>query len=158
MYLPFSHICPALGSCVSKLQIIRYSPLLKLWVIGSTHMDNKPSKCPSCLSHHCTSFSFVNILYKAFRVPCRQRTHPPLTEGDKYLPCYLCLLLTLIVLLVRIRFPNKNIKVVIKRHVERTSIGMAKWVKERRKEKIQDDKGLRSGNWPDPAADWQILY
>lgn len=121
MYLPFPHISSALESQVSWFQIISCPPVLQLWVMGSAHMDGKPHNSPSCLSHHCTSLSFVTTLYKAFRVPCRQNTHSPLAGGDKYLPYHLHFLFILISLLIRIRFPTKTIKVVITRHIENSN-------------------------------------
>lgn len=73
------------------------------------------------------------------------KTHSPLARRDKYLSYHLCFLLTLIVLLIRIRFPTKNIKVVTNGHIERTAIGMAKQVKEGPRGKRQGGKGLRPG-------------
>lgn len=86
------------------------------------------------------------LLYKVFRVSCRQKTQSPPARGDKYLPYNLCFFLTLIALLLRIRFATKNIKVVINRHIETTAIGMAKQLKEGLRGKRQGGKGLRSGN------------
>jgi len=52
--------------------------------------------------------------------------------------------LTVVALLIRIRFPTKNIEAVINRHMERIVIGMANQVKRGLKRKRQGGKGSRS--------------
>jgi len=56
-------------------QITDYWLSLSVTIMGDgvSSYEWQPHNYLCCLSHHCTSFSFVTILRKAFRVLCRQK-------------------------------------------------------------------------------------